>query len=193
MSDNDAPSFLGNPRKAASSETEPPAAHPHWLRVGNFCVALFGAFFLVSFLFSFVLFMNAREDANRESVGSYHASTFRVLQSYWQKGRTSKDTRASARGLVEGKEEWMDLREYLGMMPKDEQTVLTALPPGKLIPVFYNPTATGYYRVLVQRSTLPPADASRRQQSAAVKYGLTSLSITGLLLAGALGLRKMCL
>jgi hypothetical protein len=66
------------------SERERSAAHPLLLRIVTFCLILSGAFFVVSFMFSFVMFMNARESVLRESTGVYHPATFRVLQSYGQ-------------------------------------------------------------------------------------------------------------
>jgi hypothetical protein len=73
----------------------------------------------------------------RESSGSAnqqettHTSSCRLLQSYWQKrspGRLgaggSHETRVFARGMVEDKQEWMNLVPYLGFIPKDEETVL---------------------------------------------------------------------
>jgi hypothetical protein len=104
------------------------AARPQLFRAVTFCVALSGALFLVSCMVTFVMFMNAREQWQRESAGNYHASSFRVRQSYWQKGSVGtigaggrRETRAFARGMVEGKEEWMDLVPYLGFIPKDEE------------------------------------------------------------------------
>jgi hypothetical protein len=125
----------------AKQERNP--AHPQLLRAATFCVPLSGALFLVSCMITFVTFMNAREQWQRESAGSYHTSSFRVLQSYWQKrspGRLgaggSHETRAFARGMAEGNEEWMDLVPYLGFIPKDEETVLRVVPPGTVLPIY---------------------------------------------------------
>jgi hypothetical protein len=46
------------------------AAHPQLLRAATFCVALSGALFLVSCMVTFVMFMNAREQWQRESAGN---------------------------------------------------------------------------------------------------------------------------
>ena len=94
---------------------------------------------------AFVMFMNAREQWQRESAGNYRANNLRVLQSYWEKGKPgtmrgggSSESRASARGLVEGNEEWMDLPPYLGFIPNDEETVVKAIPRGTVIAIYYD-------------------------------------------------------
>ena len=179
------------------TERERNAARPLLLKIFTFCLVLSGAFFLVSFIVSFVMFMNARESVHQESSGSYHATVFRVLQPYWQQGndlgssRPSVERRAFARGLVEGKQEWLDLGSYLGAEPKDEEIVRRAVPPGTVIPVFYNPAATGYYRVLLS-GTVPPAETSRHLQALSLKYGLLAMAITGLMVLAFLRLRRFC-
>jgi hypothetical protein len=75
----------------AKQERNP--AHPQLLRAATFCVPLSGALFLVSCMITFVTFMNAREQWQRESAGSYHTSSFRVLQSYWEKRSPAAATR----------------------------------------------------------------------------------------------------
>jgi len=93
-----------------------------------FCLVLSGAFLVASLMFSFVMFMNARESVLRESTGSYHASTFRVLQSYWEQSndlsgaRPRLQPRAFARGLVEGNQEWLDLGPYFVVVPSRKRT-----------------------------------------------------------------------
>ena len=179
------------------AERERNAARPLLLKVFTFCLVLSGAFFLVSFIVSVVMFMNARESIHHESVGSYHATLFRVLQPYWQQGndisapRAGVERRAFARGLVEGKEEWFDLGSYLGVVPKDEETVRRAAPPGTVIPVLYNPAATGYYRVLPS-SAVSPVDANRHLQASSLKYGVIAMTVTGLMALGFLKLRRFC-
>jgi hypothetical protein len=189
--------FASDDSREAIAERERNAAHPYLLKAATFCLVLSGAFLVVSFMFSFVMFMNARESVLRESTGSYHTSTFRVLQSYWQQGsdlsssRPGVQRRAFARGLVEGNQEWMDLGPYLVVVPKDADTMQHAVPPGTLIPVFYNPRATGYYRVLLL-GNVPPVDANKRVQAASAKYGLLCASVFGLMLFLFLRLRGMC-
>jgi hypothetical protein len=185
--------------RAGIAKQEQNAGRPGLVHVANFCVALSGALFLVSFLISFVMYMNAREQAQRESAGNYRVSSFRVLRSYWQKGSPGtmgaggkRETRAFARGLVEGKEEWMDLAPYLGATPKDEETLSRAVPAGTIIPVYYDPELSGDYRVRVL-SGAAPGVASRKMASAAARYGAATLLVTGLLLLGFLNLRRYSL
>jgi hypothetical protein len=179
------------------AERERNAAHPRLLRIATFCLALSGAFFVISFMVSFVMFMNSRESNIRESTGSYHATTFRVLEAYGLDrnplGAQKRGVQSMpfARGVVEGKEERMDLGTYLGVVPKGVNAVAGAVPPGTVIPVFYNPSATGSYRVLLLGS-VPPAEANSRRMAASTKYGLMAMTVTGLMLLGFLRLRKMC-
>jgi hypothetical protein len=193
----DAPSPAPIPDSRESvAERERNAARPLLLKIFTFCLVLSGAFFVVSLLVSFVMFMNARESVLRESSGSYHATAFRVLQPYWQQNnigtpRPGVERRAFARGLVEGKEEWLDLGSYLGVVPKDEGTVRRAVPAGTVIPVFYNPAATGYYRVLLA-GAVPPVEASRHLQASSLKYGLIAMTIAGLMVVAFLRLRRFC-
>jgi len=177
------------------SERERSAAHPLLFRIVTFCPILSGAFFVVSFMFSFVMFMNARESVLRESTGVYHPATFRVLQSYGQEHKgggwlsgTGVQRRAFARGLVEGNQEWVDLGPYLGAVPKDEETVLRSVPPETIIPVFYNPSASGDYRVQV-RGSVPPVEANEKLKTSSAKYGALA---TGLMLFTFMRLRKLC-
>lgn len=62
-------------------EQERNAVHPELLRVANFGVGLSVALLLTSLIAAFVMFMNAREDVRSESAGTYHATSFRVVQS----------------------------------------------------------------------------------------------------------------
>src|SRR5438132_12749773 len=171
------------------------ACHPPLLRIATLCFILSGAFFVVSFMFSFVMFMNARESVLRESTGVYHPGTFRVLQSYGQEHKgggwlsgTGVQRRAFARGLVEGNQEWVDLGPYLGAVPKDEETVLRSVPPETIIPVFYNPSASGDYRVEV-RGSGPAVVATGELKTSSAKYGALA---TGLMLFTFMRLRKLC-
>jgi hypothetical protein len=173
------------------------AAYPGLLRVANVGVLLSGALFAVSLIAAVVMFMNAREQWQRESAGNYHASSFRVLQSYWKKGSArgypgDLGIRASARGLVDGKEEWMDLAPYLGFIPQDQATVLRAVPPGTVISVYYDPGLLGDYRVRVHGST-PPGTASQNNMVVVAKYGSAALAVTGIFLFGFLRLRTFSL
>ena len=185
--------------RADIAKQEQNAGHPGLLRVANFCVALSGALFLASFLISFVMYMNAREQTQRESAGNYRASSFRVLQSYWQKGSPGtmgaggkRETRAFARGLVEGKEEWMDLVPYLGFTPNDEGTLSETVPPGTIIHIYYDPALSGDYRVRMW-TTAAPGVASHNTAAVVAKYGAPALLTTGLLLLGFLRLRRYSL
>lgn len=162
------------------AEQERNALHPRLLQVANMAVLLSGGLLLVSFIGSFVMFMNAREDAQQESVGTYRVSSFQVLQSYWQKGTphsvrsgagVDSPTRAFARGLVEGHEEWMDLIPYLTFIPQDQATVTRAVPVGTVLPVYYNPQLRGEYRVRLLSSVLP-AKANRRTAAIVLRYGI---------------------
>jgi len=169
------------------------AARPGLLRVANFGVLMSGALFAVSLIATAVMFMNSREQWQRESVGDYHASSFRVLQSYWKKGRPTgiladRNTEASARGLVEGKEEWMDLLPFLGFVPPDKETVLRAVPPGTVISVYYDPKLLGVYRVRVKGSK-PPGTVRHNNMAVVAKYGSAALAVTGTLLFAFIRLR----
>jgi hypothetical protein len=180
------------------AEQERNAARPNLLQVANLGVLLSGGLLLASFIGSFVMFMNARESVQRESEGTHHASSFRVLQSDWEeaaprgRGGGVNETRAFARGLVEGNEEWMDLIPYLTFIPKDQETVLRAVPAGTVIPVFYNQQLKGDYRVRLLGPVLP-AEANRRSALMVAQYGSLALLATGLLLFGFLRLRKFSL
>jgi hypothetical protein len=181
----------------AIARQERNAAHPGLLRVANFGVLLSGALFAVSLIAAVVMFMNAREQWQRLSAANYHASSFRVLQSYWKKGKPGPqladlNVRASARGLVEGKEEWMDLGPYLGFIPQDKAAVLRAVPPGTVIRVYYDPELQGDYRVRVHRSTAPGI-VSHDNMVVAAKYGSAALAGTGLLLFEFMRLRAFSL
>lgn len=182
----------------AIARQEQNAAHPGLLRVANFGVLLSGALFAFSLIAAVVMFMNAREQWQRESAGNYHATSFRVLQSYWEKRKPGPQlgdrnfARASARGLVEGKEEWMDLAPYIGFTPQEEATVLRAVPPGTVISVYYDPGLQGDYRVRLHGST-PPGTASHNTAVVAAKYGSAALAVTGILLFGFIQLRKFSL
>ena len=174
------------------------APYPALLRVATFGVVLSGTLLLTSFIGSFVMFMNTREDAKQESVGTYRATSFYVLQTYWQKGalasghNVDSPTRAFARGTVDGHQEWMDLIPILKFIPKDQQTVTRAFPEGTIIPVYYNPQLQGEYRVRPLSATLP-AEANRHASSVIFRYGMLALLITGTMLFGCLRLRKFAI
>lgn len=171
---------------------------PMLVRMVNFAIALSGALFAATFLFGFVMFMNAREDWKTESSGGYRAAIFHVEQTYFERGKPGgpaggrSDTMAYARGLVEGNEEWMDLLPVLGFIPNDEDRVTRSVPRGAVIQVYYDPKLQGEYRVRL-RGAVEPAEGSRRVMSATVKHGVTVLALTGVMLGGFLGLRRLLL
>lgn len=94
--------------------------------MANFGVLLSGALFAVSLIATVVMFMNAREQWQRESAGKLSCALFSrpaVVLGKEKGGLQLGDrnfARTSARGLVEGKEEWMDLAPYLGFTPQDQ-------------------------------------------------------------------------
>jgi hypothetical protein len=112
------PMAVANSRERVA-ERKRNAARPLLLKIATFCMVLSGASFAVSFIVSFVMSMKARESVLRESTGSYHATVFRVLQLYWEQNhdvglsRPGVERRAFARGLVEGKQVWLDLGSFL--------------------------------------------------------------------------------
>jgi hypothetical protein len=94
--------------------------------------------------------------------------------------------------MVEDKEEWMDLVPYLGFIPKDEETVLRVVPPGTVLPIYYDPGLQGDYRVRIY-SAAAPGVAGRNPAAVVAKYGAVALAATGLLLLGFLHLRRYSL
>lgn len=184
--------------REALAAQERNAAHPHLLRAATFGVGLSIALLFTTFIFSFVMFMNAREQTARESEGNYRPTTFQVLQVYWQPGKVGtsagghRGPRVAARGLVEGTEEFMDLQPFLGFFPKDQAALELGVPVNTLIDVYYDPTLLGDYRVIVRRNSRPGV-ASRLAMEKVARYGGLALLLLLLFLLGFLRLRKFAL
>src|ERR1700691_2454438 len=80
-------------------------------RVNDLTIAILGLAFVCCLLFGFVAFINAHISFKRVQGQPYHATTFQVTRSYYQKsaGMHGPDISIYARGMVEGQAEWMDL------------------------------------------------------------------------------------
>jgi hypothetical protein len=77
----------------------------------------------------------------------------------------------------------------LGFIPKDEETVVKAVPRGTVIAIYYNSKLKGDYRVRF-RGGGPPGVASHDAMAVVAKYGAGALAVTGLVLLGFLRLRR---
>jgi len=114
-------------------------------------------------IFGFVTFLNAHIAFKRVEGEPYHASTFQVVRPYYQESAGIHGPHVSiyARGIVEGREEWMNLVPYLKRKVRGQRELNYWAPPGTAIRIYLFPNLKGQSRIQVI-DVLPPGEASRR-------------------------------
>jgi hypothetical protein len=170
----------------SESSTRPFPRPPASALLLNLTIAILGLAFLCCLLFGFVAFINAYVAVKRVQGQPYHATTFQVTRSYYQKsaGMHGPDISVYARGTVEGQEEWMDLFAYLkraevNKRSLSDQAELNALvPPGTVIPVYLFPNLKGRSRIQLI-DVLPPGEASRRTETWVLRRAPVALAVLG--------------
>jgi hypothetical protein len=170
----------------SESGTRPFPRPPASALLLNLTIAILGLAFLCCLLFGFVAFINAHNDFKRVQGQPYHATTFQVTRSYYQKsaGMHGPDISICARGMVEGQEEWMDLFAYLKRAEvnkrslSDQAELNDLVPPGTVIPVYLFPNLKGRSRIQLI-DVLPPGEASRRTETWVLRRAPVALAVLG--------------
>jgi hypothetical protein len=142
---------MANP--ASCSFPRPLSSQPLSVILLDLAIGILGLAFLACLLFGFITFINAHNAFKRVEGRPYHAATFQVTRPYYRKsrGRYGPDISIIANGMVEGKNEWMNLLPYLKRVPHDrfpqgQAEVNDLVPPGTTIPVYLFPNLTGQSR-----------------------------------------------
>ncbi len=159
----------------------------------DFIIAMLGLASFTCLLFGFVAFVNTRNAFQRVQGQPYHATTFRVIRSYYQKsaGMHGPEVSVYASGIVEGKKEWMDLISYLKRAPHDLGELNDLVPAGTTIPVYLFPNLKGRSRIEVI-DVLPPGEASRRMEMSVLKRVPLAVAVMGALILFLLRIRRSC-
>jgi hypothetical protein len=157
----------------------------------DFIVALLSFAFFTCLLFGFVAFINAHIAYKRVEGQPYHATTFQLTRSYYQKsaGMHGPDIAVYASGMVEGKKEWMNLLPYLKRAPLDQVELNALVPPGTAIQVYLFPNLKGQSRIQVI-DTLPPGEASRRMETSLLRRVPLGLAVMAALILLLLRIRR---
>ncbi len=187
------------PDASSVLEQESQARHPSLVPMANIGVLLTGALLLTGAMFSFVVFMSARERAARESVGRYRETMFCVGRAYWRRERPgygglrgSGSEIIRAQGTVEGRREFIDLMPLFTRGGQSQAAIDRLFPPGASIHVYYNPQATGDDRVRFWSWTPPSASAAREARSSAT-FGAAWTLICAASLLLSIRFRRWCL
>jgi hypothetical protein len=152
-------------------------------RVNDLTIAILGLAFVCCLLFGFVAFINAHISFKRVQGQPYHATTFQVTHSYYQKsaGMHGPDVAVYASGMVEGKKEWMNLVPYRKPVPRDQAELDDSVPPGTVIPVYLFPNLKGQSRIQAI-DILPPGEASIRTEMWVLRRVPVALAVLGALI-----------
>jgi hypothetical protein len=158
----------------------------------NLAIAILGLAFVACLLFGFVAFINAHMALKRVQGQPYHATTFQVTRSYYQKsaGMHGPDIAVYASGTVEGNKEWMNLVPYLKRVPRDQAELNDAVPPGTVIPIYLFPNLKRQSRIQVIE-TLPPGEASRRTEMWVLQRAPAALAVLGALILLLVRIRRL--
>lgn len=153
-----------------------PVAHPVLFKIFDLGVAAFGFLTFATLLFSFVIFMNGRTKWKTYEGRNYRVTDFQVTRVYYKEYTTTSGNlvhtthQAFASGMVEGKQEWMNLMPFLHIAPRGQHDLEGRVPVGTVIRVFLFPDLRGQARVLYDSGT-PPAEQGQREESGALRYG----------------------
>ncbi len=175
-----------NARQVTSRE---PLAHPVLSRVVGFAIAVCALAMFCILLFGFVMFLNSWNRWHEYEGQPFRRSEFVVGRVYYQ--RQSKSQSFYARGMVEGRREWMSLQPYLHAMPHSQAEAETAVPEGTSIPIYFFPNVKGRARVQVYEDT-PPAEAAHRMAIKTLNNSLLWLATIGSALLTLIGIRRWC-
>ena len=162
----------------------------------NLTIAVLSLAFLVCLLFGLVTLINSHNAFNRVQGQPYHATTLQVIRPFYQKsaGMHGPDVSILASGIVEGKQEWMNLAPYLKSVPRERfpenQAELNDLvPPGTEIPVYLFPNLKGQSRIQVI-DVLPPGEASRKTEMWVLKRVPVAIAVLGALIFFLMRIRR---
>jgi len=140
-------------------------------------------------LFGVVMFANDWTRWHQYEGQPFHRSEFQVTRAYYQKQSKSYDV--SANGVVEGHQEWMNLRPYLFSVPHNQAEIEKFVPAGTRIPIYFFPGMKGRARVQFDTDD-PPAEASRRQAFETLHNSLVGLTIAIPVLFVFVWIRRAC-
>jgi hypothetical protein len=174
------------PRQQASPQ-------PISVQLLNVAVVVCGVCVFACLLFGFVMVLNLHVAYRRFQGQPFHATAFQVIRPYYQSsaGMHGPDTQVYAKGLVEGKEEWMNLLPYLRRMPHEQAELDDLAPEGTVIPVYLFSNLRGQTRVQMI-GALPPAETNHRAEMLALRKWSFALSVLGALLFVLVRIRRYC-
>lgn len=177
-------------RKAQTEAPQRPVSNPILLKIIAFFIAASALVCLAFVLFGFVIFMNAWARWHQYEGQLYHRSDFQVKHVYYQKS-SKGGTDISASGVVEGRQEYMNLSPYVHPLPRSKAELDSRVPSGTVIPVYLFPNLKGRARVQVYEP-VPPAEAAHRMTVTTVKTTLLALAVMAIVLFVLSRLRELC-
>jgi len=176
--------------RSASPAPLPPLRNPQQFRILSAAIAVAALALLCTFLFGFVIFMNAWDSWHRYEGQRYEKTEFEVSRVYYQRhGRGGIDLFAS--GTVDGQREWMTLTSWLQSRPHNQGELEDMVPEGTSIPIYLFPDLKGRSRVRA-RGPIPPAEAYEQTAMKALHYGLFLATVLAAILWLLFRLRARC-
>lgn len=176
--------------------------HPILVEFIDLVIAFFAASFGMILFFGSFFFLNSRSESQLYSGKSYRVTNFNVVRVYFQPGSAGGENGVpvgptyTASGIVEGKQEWMDLRLWLpstpqSPAPQDLYELEQRVPAGTIIPAYFFPDLKGMRR-LHPATTLPPAEQGDQNVRDTLHYGGLALAVCAAAVVVLIPLRRAC-
>jgi len=172
------------------SEPQIPSRRPLAAQLLSLAIALCCVAFALALMFTFLVFMGSWTDWEHTQGQSYHATSFRVIQVYFEQP-TKGPPQVFASGTVEGKKEWMDLLPYLKRVPRNQGELQALVPAATVIPVYLFPGLKGGGRVRIIDSA-DPAAADHQRAVGAFLFGPVAMAALALLVSVLARIRRYC-
>lgn len=183
---------------AATMQARPKTySNPILYKIIDLGIAALGAVFVLTLVLGVPFYLNARNESELYQGQQYRLSNFKVIYVHYQPSSTGTDGQYTppsfiAKGTVEGKTEWMELRSCLAYQPPQSQLELVKrVPAGTEIPVYFFPDLKEGYRVRLLSGT-PPAEEGRQFTSIALRYGIATLAVCAIGVLVLVPLRRLC-
>ena len=157
----------------------------------NIAIVICSLAFVIVFMASFLVFMGSWSQWSATRGQSYHATSFQVMKVHFQQPASGAGPWVSASGMVEGKQEHMDLLPYLKFTPHSQEELERRVPRGAVIPVYLFPALKDGWRVQFIGSANPP-EAAHQRMTFVLCYGLPAMALLVLLIALLFRLRRAC-
>lgn len=157
----------------------------------NIAIVICSLAFVIVLVVSFLVFVGNWSQWNTTKGESYHATSFQVMKVYFQQPASGDRPWVTATGMVEGKQEQVDLLPYLKYTPQSQAQLEGLVPKGTVIPVyFFSGLKEGPQVKFIDSAD--PAETAHRTALWFLGHGLVTLAILGSLIFLFVRIRRSC-